>query len=225
MKTIPKSDARQTTVRISQLRGSNMIQCKGTLRIALGFFLISGVTAQEPVSLYQEAPPDWRAEVIPFPLSFAPEIPLKGIEELRFAPDMLQPSSETYFTYTFLWWLDGEQPITAADLERHLLVYYQGLYRAVSKTQDHDASGFTVEVQPTSQDEKAAHQFVGLINWADPFVTEQELELHLRISHWFCPQEKKTAVFFAVSPKFPGHANWTIMANQRAGNCENGNDP
>ncbi len=98
-------------------------------------------------SLYQLAPETWRAEVIPFPLPFAPAIDLEGVEELRFAPGMYNPESETYFTYTFIWWLEGRPRIASDGLERYLLLYFSGLYEAVSKRNEKDVSQFRVTLE------------------------------------------------------------------------------
>src|SRR5262249_653024 len=35
-------------------------------------------------------PEGWRSETIPFPLDFARDLPLEGVEELRFAPGMFK---------------------------------------------------------------------------------------------------------------------------------------
>ncbi len=53
-------------------------------------------------TLYQTAPSDWRPEVIPFPLGFAPDLGLEGVEELRFAPGMFDAKAADYFSYCFV---------------------------------------------------------------------------------------------------------------------------
>src|SRR5688500_6206534 len=51
--------------------------------------------------------PGWRTETIPFPLPFAPELPHRGLVELRFSPGMFKADSEELWTYSFVWWLEG----------------------------------------------------------------------------------------------------------------------
>ncbi|MCT4624921.1 MAG: hypothetical protein N4A46_14965 [Schleiferiaceae bacterium] len=53
------------------------------------------LSAQENTSVL-DAPPEWKSEIIPFPIGFAQDIPLKGIEELRFAPNWNNPESDEF---------------------------------------------------------------------------------------------------------------------------------
>ncbi len=172
----------------------------------------------EPSSLYQQAPDDWRAEVIPFPLEFAPEIKLQGVEELRFAPGMFDADSETYFTYTFVWWLEGKYEFSSEALEQLLLSYFQGLYKAVSKQQK-DFSQFSVSLSSLARVGEPPSIYAGQIDWIDPFTTEERLLLNLRADRWFCREDEHTAVFFRLSPQPYIHDNWQVMTEQQAGQC------
>jgi hypothetical protein len=48
-------------------------------------------------------PDGWTVERLPFPIEFAPQIPYKGVEELRFAPGWGDIKSDEHWTYAFLW--------------------------------------------------------------------------------------------------------------------------
>ena len=173
-------------------------------------------------SLYQVVPESWRAEVISFPLPFAPDLPLEGVEELRFAPGMFEAESDTYFTYTFIWWLTGERRFAADEMERLLLEYFGGLYLAVSKKEEKDVSGFRVgmEAMPApvgTEDDRERYQ--GRVDWIDPLVTEEELVLNLKVWRWYCDEEDRTAVFFALSPRPTSDGIWESMEKQKAGQC------
>ena len=50
---------------------------------------------------------DWKGERIVLPPKFAPDMKLTGVEEIRFAPGMFKPESETFFTYVFVFALSG----------------------------------------------------------------------------------------------------------------------
>ena len=174
-------------------------------------------------TLYQKAPENWRAEVIPLPLPFAPDMDLKGVEELRFSPGMYQADSETYFTYTFIWWLEDKVSFTTEILEDHFFKYFAGLYKAVSKKETKDVSGFKVQVQQLAPPKSLASyqaRYRGMVQWIDPFVTEQKLDLRFEMRVWFCPKEQRTAAFVALSPKPYDHPIWQAMAEQKAGQCE-----
>src|SRR4051794_9456116 len=61
-------------------------------------------------------PPGFRTETIPFPLGFAPDLPYRGVEELRFAPGMFQPGAPDFWSYAFVWWLEGNPSFTGDSL-------------------------------------------------------------------------------------------------------------
>jgi hypothetical protein len=78
-------------------------------------------------------PAGWRSETIPFPLEFAPEIPHRGVEELRFAPGFFQPDAPGYWTYAFAWVVTGDSALDVPTLGRELTTYFRGLTAAVAR--------------------------------------------------------------------------------------------
>jgi hypothetical protein len=90
------------------------------------------IRAAEPFEF--DSPKNWRAERIAFPLGFAPELKHSGFEELRFAPGMFNPKSNTYWTYVFFWWIEGEVTIDRTQMERDLKNYYLGLSKTVGRS-------------------------------------------------------------------------------------------
>lgn len=86
--------------------------------------------------LVPPTPADWNRERIEFPLGFAPDIALEGVEELRFAPGMFKRGSETHWTYLF--GLDvranggGGIDVDQAFLDDFLTRYFRGLCGAVA---------------------------------------------------------------------------------------------
>ena len=57
---------------------------------------------------------------MPFPLDFAPELPYRGLEELRFAPKFFNPDAPAYWSYAFAWWLEKTAPIDEIALREAL---------------------------------------------------------------------------------------------------------
>jgi len=76
---------------------------------------------------FTETPEGWRAEMIPFPLSFVPLIPYSGAEEILFMPDMFKAGAEGFFSYAFLWAIEGSNIPNPKKFEAEIQLYYQGL--------------------------------------------------------------------------------------------------
>ena len=172
-------------------------------------------TAAEP-TLYQSAPNDWRSEVVELPLSFAPDIDIKGIKELRFSPGMFSSDSDTYFTYSFIWWLEGEPVFDAERLAEDVTRYYQGIYKLVSQKQM-DVSGFAANFHHVGS--RKLSFFEGSAELIDPFVTEAPLVLNIKVEQSFCKDQGHTALFFKLSPQPFAGENWEVLDMQRAGEC------
>ena len=69
------------------------------LRMFAVSLLMSGtlLVADEPGSVKLAAPAGWGGETIKLPPGFAPDMKLKGSEHIRFAPEMMNPESDSFF--------------------------------------------------------------------------------------------------------------------------------
>jgi len=77
-------------------------------------------------------PEGWRTETIPFPLEFAPDIPHRGVEELRFAPGFFQSSAPGWWTYAFAWVVSDAGALDMSTLAAELTTYFRGLTATVA---------------------------------------------------------------------------------------------
>jgi hypothetical protein len=113
---------------------------------------------------YLLKPKGWEVERFPIPIDFAPSISYQGSEDVRFAPGWGDEKSEEYWSYTFLWWLQGAHKIDSRRLKSHLQDYYQGLVQrnisrnnlaanaAIKTRENHTAILFQISPQhPTHQ--------------------------------------------------------------------------
>lgn len=173
-------------------------------------------------SHFAYAPDGWKSETIPFPLGFAPEIDLQGVEELRFAPGMYKPDQQDYFSYGFVWVLKGEIHVDVKFLTQNLLAYYQGLYTAVSKSETQRTEPFFVQMEVAGKgfSKNAQQSFSGSLDWREPFVTEKAQTLILLVDTWFCPEAGKTLVMVLASPQVFDHPLWTALKSLDAVSCD-----
>ncbi len=168
------------------------------MRIALipALILSSMLGAQAPELPLRAG---WRKERLEFPLSFAPGLPYKGYEDLRFMPGMFNPDAKDYFSYAFVWWIEGLPTLDAKGLESQLTAYFQGLATDVGKGKSLNIpSGATlVHVKRVARINVDAFQ--ASVRTVDAFNGARALDLRLDIQ--VQRRQDHTAVFFAVAPK------------------------
>src|SRR5262245_23173409 len=87
--------------------------------------------ADEPKSSKLAAPDGWVCETIELPPGFAPDMKLKGSEDIRFAPGVMKPESSSFFSYAFVFELQPKPNLTEALVKDEFLKYYRGLCTAV----------------------------------------------------------------------------------------------
>ncbi|NNE43378.1 MAG: hypothetical protein HKN12_04150, partial [Gemmatimonadetes bacterium] len=163
-------------------------------------------------------PDGWRAETIPFPLSFAPELSYTGLEELRFAPGMFQPDAEDFFSYAFIWWVDAGTLLEADALAEELEAYFRGLSAAVMADAGvPEDAVFDARLSPRRTKDVSVQRFEGRIDTFEPFATKAQVLLHLRVEAFNCLDPDHRAVYFALSPQTEEHAVWKQFREIRDG--------
>jgi hypothetical protein len=195
------------------------------LRIIAASLLMSGLLwgADEPGSFKLAAPEGWGGETIDLPPGFAPEMKLKGAEHIRFAPGMMKPSSESFFSYAFVFDLEPKPTLTEAVIKEEFLKYYRGLCKAVlnGKLPDVDPSKFTLELKRVKSDAKNEQaketptRYTGTLDWVEPFATKKPQKLNLEIQTWV--KNDRHYIFVCVSPQARETAIWKQLHAIRDG--------
>ncbi|MDB5384652.1 MAG: hypothetical protein JWM11_298 [Planctomycetaceae bacterium] len=177
------------------------------------------LVADEPKSATLTAPEGWGGETIALPPGFAPDLKLKGTEQIRFAPGMMKPASDSFFCYAFVFELDPKPGLTDAVVKEEFLTYYRGLCKAVldGAVPDLDPSIFKLELQrvksdakagPASDEKAAANPilYTGTLDWIEPFATKKPQKLNLEIRTW--TRNGRNYIFACVSPQARDAAIW-----------------
>ena len=149
----------------------------------------------------------WGKETISIPLSFAPEIKLSGIEELRFSPGMFSEEEQDYWSYLFVWWLEEDQ-LPKESLEENLGKYFTGLAAEIASFKKIKASGTTYKVSL----ENNAQSIFGRSSIVEKGLISEIPELNIKIDQYHCEPQKRLAVVFELSPKPFEHLNWQILS-------------
>lgn len=168
------------------------------LLLSLWFLSINQLTAQENKLI---APEGWRPEEIKLPLSFAPEIDISGIEEVRFAPGWGKADSEEYFSYAFVWFLDDPKDLNKEDLAHFLVAYFDGIMGMV---------GGYDEVGTTAKLAQNGDKFQGALTTKDGFFTKGELNLNFTIEKL----DQGSIWFFRLSPQPMDHYIWLQLKEE-----------
>jgi len=177
--------------------------------------LADGPAKKESKATYEEKivfKSDWKGERIDLPTDFAPDMKLKGVEEIRFAPGMFDSKSESFFSYVFVFAVSDDQELTEKVILEETLVYYRGLAKSVlgSKGKKVDTSKFKFELKKSKEtkgapaavaDEKKVTQYAGKLDWIEPFATAEAQVLHFELQAWSDPETKRNYLFVCTSPK------------------------
>lgn len=166
-------------------------------------------------------PEGWKQETIPFPLGFAPDLPYQGVEELRFSPGMFKPDQADYWSYAFVWWLEGRPALGATELSSALQRYFAGLSTSVAQDKDLpiDAAKIEASVHAVARPRRklghAVSAFAGTVESYDAFVTGKPITLHVDVWVWDCDRSGKRAVMVLASPKPASAPTWRALRDRR----------
>ena len=165
-----------------------------------------------------KAPKTWSGERITLPPGFAADMKWRGVEEIRFAPGMFKPDSESFFSYVFVFELDQEADLTQQGLQQELLVYYRGLAKAVLRGRKVEVKPETFSLQlkpqPVEGGPQGAKGYVGDLQWLEPFRTQKPQTLHMDAQAWKAGQ--KQSLFVCVSPQDKQAEIWKEMYKIRS---------
>jgi len=183
---------------------------KKLLSILLLLFLVAESKAQQPVYLFP-LPQGWGKENIPLPIEFASGIPIKGMEELRFTPGWGNSKTDEYWSYTFLWFIDGTPKYKSDTLQSYLTQYFTGLYTSNLKNKPKPPTGFTqAQIKKVSTQPFDQQTFEGNITTLD-FLTGQPISFYARIHIRNFTAIGHTAVLVEISPKEYRQPVWTEL--------------
>jgi hypothetical protein len=150
-----------------------------------------------------DAPKDWDVERFLIPIGFAPTITYKGVEDIRFTPGWGKKETKEYWSYAFLWYLDGTPTFDSKTLEKNLIAYYTGLFNINTDKSKIDTSKLipvTASIEKGASEEGDLNTFQGKVNMND-YMTKKPISINLRIHIKSCAGQNKTFVFYEISPQ------------------------
>lgn len=154
-----------------------------------------------PYSL--EIPHGWTIERFLIPIEFAPQIPYKGIEDIRFTPGWGSSKSNEYWTYAFLWYLDGTPKINLKNIKANLKAYDSGLVdRNITPRKIPSGKLITVEVKAQKEKKQKGdlRTFAGTIYMLD-YMEQKPIVLNFTVHIKINASQNKTFLFTEISPR------------------------
>ena len=158
-------------------------------------------------------PVDWRLETMPVPPGFAPEVKLKGTEEIRFAPGMFDNTSSTYFTCVLAIVANDVSELGAAEIKDFLEKYYRGLSmsraRRTGLAADAAQMNAVVNAAPAGPDSK--NRFTAQIDFFDSFSDGRKITLNVEVAMLPRPAKQQTSLILLVSPSAKDSEVWPTL--------------
>lgn len=182
------------------------------LNILTLILILSSVTsAQEHELEYEGAlktDSTWGHEYFEFPIRFAQEINYEGMEDAAFPRGWSDVESEEFWSYVFAWDIKLDRAVTAGELERDLLLYFDGLNGLGPKsTASPDIQQSSASISKISN-HKAPWQFKGKVRTYDRFRTKKPITLLVKVEQHICKNTGQSMIIFRFSPKAFEEAIW-----------------
>lgn len=184
------------------------------------FAINRGLIAQEKFDPVAWKPPynlsldGWGIERFPIPIDFAPKIRYKGVEDIRFTTGWSKPESDEYWSYAFLWYIEGQQELDANIIEHNLSMYFDGLVnrniekRALPKELiKKTRAQFKKLSKPEGEDEST---FTGTIKMVD-YMGKKPIVLYAKVHLRKCTGTDHTIIFHQFSPQDRTAPVWTKL--------------
>lgn len=156
-------------------------------------------------------PKDWTIERFLIPISFAPQIPYKGVEDIRFTPGWGKVKSDEYWSYAFLWYLEGDIKIDASIIDSNLKAYYTGLVGINGRNiPGEKLIPVVTSFKETKKDKGDLKTYVGTIRMTD-YMEQKPIVLNCKAHLKSCLGENKTFIFYELSPQPLSHNIWLSL--------------
>ncbi len=157
------------------------------------------------------APEDWGIERFLVPINFAPQISYKGVEDIRFAPGWAKVKSEEYWSYAFLWYLEGDIKTDIKIIESNLKAYYTGLIASNgSAIPKEKLIPVITSFKKTRTDNGDSETFIGTVSMLD-YMQQKPIILNCKTHLRTCDGENKTFIFYELSPQSFSNNIWLSL--------------
>ncbi|PHI21665.1 hypothetical protein CEQ90_02320 [Lewinellaceae bacterium SD302] len=177
--------------------------------------LIREQTEWRPASPYHasyflQADNQLSKELFQIPLSFAPDMSLRGLEDARFLTGWNDTDSEYFWSYAFAWNLIQKEAVTTADLVVNLQKYFDGLMRMDRNSEVHGVPLTSVVLEKTKS--SGGKQFYeGSVVTFDNFFQKKPLTFKMTAELLQCQDIGRSIILFRFSKRGYGTKAWAEL--------------
>ncbi|GAA4820097.1 hypothetical protein [Algivirga pacifica] len=183
---------------------------KNILLTAFFGMLSYGVKAQSP-TYFHGTYPGWSFKQVVLPADLLEEYSYpEGIKEVRFAPGMFDPSSDSYFSYIFLFTSPSSNMLTVQEIEQMLLTYYKGWNTMIGYKNGVLIQEEDIQVNLNGND----RELEGSIDIINGLGKGHQIQLYLELSA-YKTQDGTYRLLGLVSPKDKKAKVWEALYEQR----------
>ncbi|GAA0745166.1 hypothetical protein [Gaetbulibacter jejuensis] len=148
----------------------------------------------------------WAKEVFKFPIGFAQDISYSGFEEAQFPKGWGTKESPRFWSYAFVWHIEGEIDIDEHTLENDLQLYFDGLMDMKTNGNiENDILKTNVLLVKTKTSYK------GKLKTFDRLKTKEIITLNVTVEEHYCKDKNTTLLLFRFSPKSFDDSIWNEL--------------
>lgn len=148
----------------------------------------------------------WAKEVFKFPIGFAQDIPYSGFEEAQFPKGWGTKDSPRFWSYAFVWHIEGEIDINEHTLENDLQLYFDGLM-AMNINGNIENGILKTNVLLV----KTKTSYKGKLKTFDRLKTKGIITLNVTVEEHCCKEKNTTLLLFKFSPKSFDDSIWNEL--------------
>jgi len=143
----------------------------------------------------------WTKEIFTFPIRFAKEINYKGFEEAQFPKGWSSKENPNFWSYVFVWNIEGDKINSIKELETDLKTYFDGLM------------GLPNTIVQFTKNEPSTNKtnYIGKVSFFDNLRTKEDIILNVKVEKHYCKKTNKSLIVFRFSPKEFKHNTWNLL--------------
>lgn len=178
--------------------------------------LIQQQTNWQPASPYHssfflDADESLQKELFQIPLSFAPNMSVRGLEDARFLPSWNDPEHEQFWSYAFAWNLRQEEVLTTDEIATNIEMYFDGLMRVEQNANRDDVSPTSTNLEKVKTD-GGKHFYEGSVTTFDNFFQKKPLKFNVKVEQLQCKDIGRTMLVFRFSKQEFDSKVWNELA-------------